>query len=111
MAPTSIPPPPPCSFGMSEVRSEPPAAPPKAPAMVLPAGPQIYVFHRRADPVAADRARQMSWIMRFMIVPDMVSLPLGRKTTRKYSRKLLNTIARFRNVASHQANSRETSAS
>ena len=28
----------PCSIGMSEVRSDPPAAPPRAPAIVLPAG-------------------------------------------------------------------------
>ena len=55
-APISMPPVAPASAGISEVRSDPPAAPPRAPAMVLPAGPKIHIFHRRADSVAADRA-------------------------------------------------------
>jgi hypothetical protein len=64
---------------MSEVRSDPPAAPPRAPAMVLPAVPKLTFF--AAAPAALPPiAPAISWMMRLMIVP-LVYSALGRELT------------------------------
>src|ERR1700722_7479930 len=69
--PISMPPVAPCSIGMSEVRSDPPAAPPRAPAIVLPAVPR-FTFFAAAPTALPPIAPAMSWMIRLIIVPDMV---------------------------------------
>src|ERR1700733_11145550 len=74
-APMSMPPVAPCSIGISEVRSDPPAAPPRAPAMVLPAVPR-FTFFAAAPTALPPIAPAMSWMIRLIIVPDMGFPPL-----------------------------------
>src|SRR5208282_4657046 len=75
----SMPPAAPESIGINEVSSDPPAMPPTAPAMVLPAFPMLTFF--AAAPTALPPiAPAMSWMMRLMIVADMSSLPLKPAT-------------------------------
>src|ERR1700727_2001860 len=84
-APMSMPPVAPCSMGMSEVRSDPPATPPTAPAMVLPAVPR-FTFLAAAPTALPPIAPAISWMMRLIIVPDMVSScqnPVGRCVRRR----------------------------
>src|ERR1700727_1501910 len=78
-APISMPPVAPCSIGMSEVRSDPPATPPTAPATVLPAVPR-FTFFAAAPTALPPIAPAISWMMRLMIVPDMVILRYGRNS-------------------------------
>src|SRR5208337_4733571 len=74
-----MPPAAPESIGINEVSSDPPAMPPTAPAMVLPAVPMLTFF--AAAPTALPPiAPAMSWMMRLTIVADMSSLPLKPAT-------------------------------
>ena len=57
--------------GASMARSCPPPTPPIAPAMVFPIGPILMDF--TAEPTALPPiAPVISWIIRFMTMPDML---------------------------------------
>ena len=67
---------------MSEVRSDPPATPPTAPATVLPAVPR-FTFFAAAPTALPPIAPAISWMMRLMIVPDIVPSCLPGPRLRK----------------------------
>src|SRR5690606_38724974 len=78
MEPTSSPPPAtPAIAGINACSNWPPPTPPIAPAIVLPTPPRLAFL--RAEPAAfPPRTPATSWIIRLMIVPDMMNTLLSR---------------------------------